>query len=391
MKYLRRLFANDQNQNSKKGLIIFMETKVSYSIVQSSRALHIFHEIQKYLPDTYLMLQKNEQNEVVLDNLIQIKPIIPIDGKFTLLKGILFRVQMSLQIFHFILSKKIDYILLRGYDTVILFPFLKAFDIKIYYDFHGRGHLELYQQKRFLRGHIAKLSQKIILKYCDKIIVVSAGIKAQIEEYAYKCIYLPNGVDVGKIESIDSECPVSIPKDKKVIGFIGNWEQVMKIEDICDSIDYLKDVVVVIVGQGYHYEKIFTKYGQKQNIILTGRLEYNLAVSLLKRMDVCIVPYDKNFYMSKVKDFFSNRKISEYLAAGKPMLIADIEGIPGYLKENINYIKYESGNPENLANNVEYLMNNPELYSKISHNNKILAKEFDWGQIVKKSGILENL
>ncbi|WP_167880876.1 glycosyltransferase [Methanococcoides sp. AM1] len=337
------------------------------------------------------MLQKNEQDEVVLDNLIQIKPIIPIGGKLTLLKGILFRLQMSLQIFHFLLSKKIDYVILRGYDTIILFPFLKVFDIKIYYDFHGRGHLELYQQKRFLRGHVVKWSQKIILKHCDNIIVVSDGIKSQIEEYAYKCIYLPNGVDVDKIKSIDSECPVNIPEDKKVIGFIGNWEQVMKIEDICDSIDYLKDVVVVIVGQGYHYEKIFNKYGQKQNIILTGRLEYNLAISLLKRMDICIVPYDKNFYMSKVKDFFSNRKISEYLAAGKPMLIADIEGIPGYLKENVNYIKYESGNPEDLANNADHLMNNPELYSKISHNNKILAKEFDWEQIVKKSGILEDM
>lgn len=115
MKYLRRLFRNDQDHISKKGLIIFMETKASYGIVQSSRALHIFQELKMHLPDTYLMLQKNEQNEVVLDNLLQIKPIIPIAGKFALLKGVLFRFQMSLEVLHFLLSKKIDYVIIRGY------------------------------------------------------------------------------------------------------------------------------------------------------------------------------------------------------------------------------------------------------------------------------------
>ncbi|MEL4305934.1 glycosyltransferase family 4 protein [Methanococcoides sp. LMO-2] len=391
MKSSRRSFGNDQKQISKKGLIIFMETKASYSIVQSSRALHVFQELKKYLPDTYLMLQKNEQNEVVLENLIQVKPIIPIAGKLSLLKGISFRFQMSMKVFHFLLTKKIDYVIIRGYDCIVLYPFLRLLNTKIYYDFHGKYHLELYQRKRILRGYIAKFSERVLLKNSDRIIVVSAGVKEQIKEYAHKCIYLPNGVDVGKIESNDSECPLDIPKSKKVIGFIGNWEQVMKIDDICDSVDYLKDVVVVIVGQGYDYKKIFAKYGQKENVILTGRLEYSSVMAILKRMDVCIVPYNKDFYMSKLKDFFSNRKISEYLAAGKPMVIADIEGIPGHLKENVNYVKYESGNPKSLADRVEYLFSDPELRTEMSQNNKILAKEFDWEQIVLKSGILEDL
>ncbi|WP_440952859.1 glycosyltransferase [Methanococcoides sp. FTZ1] len=391
MRSSKRSAGNGQMQTTKRGLILFMETKASYSIVQSSRALHIFRELIKYLPDTYLMLQKNERDEVVLDNLIQVEPIIPIAGKLTLLKGILFRLQMSLKVFHFLISKKIDYVIIRGYDCIVLYPFLRLLNTKIYYDFHGKYHLELYQRKRILRGHIAKFSERVLLRNSDKILVVSPGIKAQIGEYAHKCIYLPNGVDVDKIVSSSSECPLDIPEDKKVIGFIGNWEQVMKIDDICDSIDYLKDVVVVIVGQGYDYKRIFEKYGQKENIILTGRLEYSSVLSILKRMDICIVPYNKDFYMSKLKDFFSNRKISEYLAAGKPIVIADIEGIPGYLRENVNYIKYESGNPESLADSVKYLLNDPEQISEMSHNNKILAKEFDWEQIVLKSGILEDL
>ncbi|UGV40621.1 glycosyltransferase [Methanococcoides orientis] len=391
MKYLTKSSAKDKNQIPKKGLIILMGTKASYSIVQSSRALHIFNEIKKHYPNTYLMLQKNELNEVLLENLVQIKPKIAIDGKLILLKGILFRLQMSLQIFHFLISKKIDYVLLRGYDTIILYPFLKLFNIKIYYDFHGRYDLELSQKKRFVRAFMVKLINKVIFKHSDKIIVISDGVKAQIEEYAHKCIYLPNGVDIEKIESIDTVNPINIPEDKKVIGFIGNWEQVMKIDDICDSVDYLRDVVVVIVGQGYQYNRIINKYGRKENVILTGRIEQNLAFSLLKRMDICIVPYDKNFYMSKIKNFFSNRKISEYLAAGKPMVIADIGGIPGYLKENINYIKYDSNNPQNLANKVEYLINNTRLYSQMSNDNRTLAKEFDWESIVTKSGLFDDL
>lgn len=391
MKYLKQLFAKNQNQISKKGLIILMGSKASYSIVQSSRALHIFQEIKKHYPDTYLMLQKNEQNEVSLDNLVQIKPKIAIDGKLTLLKGILFRLQISLQIFHFLHSKKIDYVILRGYDTIILYPFLKILNVKIDYDFHGKYDIELYQQKRFLRAFIAKWIEKFIFNYCDKIIVVSNGIKSQIEEYAYKCIYLPNGVDIDKIESIDLECSVNIPEDKKVIGFIGNWEGFMNIEDICKSAKFVPNCLIVIVGSGHKAFELIETYKNNKNIVFTGRLPQKEAYALLKKFDVCVIPYDKEDLHSQYPDFFSARKTKEYMAAGKPIIIANVVGRESWLIPNENCLLYESRNPYDLAKKINILLNDIELYSNMSENNKELSKQYEWGHIVKNSGIINDI
>jgi glycosyltransferase involved in cell wall biosynthesis len=359
--------------------------------VQSSRALHLLERLIDYYPSTYLVIEKNDKTWLKNDNTIQIDPMFQIENKFVLTKGIIFRLQITLYSLYLIITKNFDYVVLRGYDTIVLFLFSKIFRIKTYYDYHGRFELELIQRKRYLKAFIVKWIDKFILKYADGIIVVSNGIKSQIEEYSDKCILLPNGVDVERIESADTECPVNIPDDKKVIGFIGNWEQVMRIEDICDSIKYLQNTVAVVVGQGYQHEKIFNKYENEDGIIFTGKIEQELAYSILKRMDICIVPYDKEFYMSKMKNFFSNRKISEYLAAGKPILMADIEGIPDYLDENNNYIKYESRDPFDLAEKVNYLFNNPELYETLSQNNKELAKQLSWENIVKESGLIEDI
>lgn len=391
MKILTPSLTKNESIISKKGLIISMGSKASYSIVQSSRALHIFEEMKVHLPDTYLMLQKNEVNEVSLDNLVQIKPKIAIDGKLILLKGILFRLQMSLQVFHFLLSKKIDYVILRGYDTVILYPFLKIFNIKIYYDFHGRYDLELYQQKRFLRAFLVKLISNVILKYSNKIIVVSNGIISQIEEYSHKCIYLPNGVDIDKIESIDLECSVNIPENKKVIGFIGNWEEFMNVEDICKSAKFLPNCLFIIIGYGYNAFELIETYKNNKNIVFTGRLPQKEAYALLKKFDVCVIPYDKEDLHSQYPDYFSARKTKEYIAAGKPIIIANVVGRESWLIPNENCLLYESRNPHDLAKKINVLLDDVELYSNMSEKNKKLSKQYEWEYIVKNSGIVNDI
>lgn len=377
--------------NQKKGLIVLMGTKVSYSVVQSSRALYIFQEIKKRCPETYLIIKKNEQTEILLDNLIQIKPKISILGEFTLLKGILFILQMTINTFHVVVSKKIDYVVLRGYDTILLFVGLKLLNIKIYYDFHGKYDLELHHQKRFLRAFIVKWIEKIILRYSDRIIVISKGIEAQIEEYQNKCIYLPNGIDLNGLNRSEEYLPIELPINKKIIGFIGNWEPIMKIEDVCDSINYLNDSIAVIVGRGYKFERILQQYCSNMNIIFTGQIEQKYVYSILKKMDVCVVPYDANSYASKIKNFFSNRKIYEYLAAGKPIIISKIEGVPEFLEENTNYLPYESGNAKDLADKIKILYNNQELYHKMSESNAKLATTFQWSLLIKNSGIIEDI
>jgi len=259
--------------DEKKVLIVLWGYAPVCSQPQPSRALHVFNELKRRFPDTYIIMQKGEKNLPGLDNLIQVKPIIPIEGKFQLLKGIIFRFQIAIFTLWFAISKKIDVAILRGYDTILIHPFLKLLGIKTFYDFHGLYHRELIQQNRGIRAFFVQYIDKITFRLSTKIIVVSDGIKMQIQEYQSKCLYLPNGVDIERIQNVDYEHSIELPEDKKVIGFVGNWEQVMKMEDICESIKYLDATIALIIGKGYKAEDLFRKYKNDHKIIFTGKID----------------------------------------------------------------------------------------------------------------------
>lgn len=373
--------------NKKKNLIVLYGYPPTYSLPSSSRALYIFNELKRHFPDTYIIMQKFEGEAFGLDNLIQINPIIPIKGKFRLLKGIIFRFQIAIFTLLFVISKKIDFVILRGYDTILIHPFLKLLSIKTFYDFHGFYHRELDQQNRCLRAFFVRLIENITLVLSDKIIVVSDGVRLQIQEYQNKCLSLPNGVDIEKIKNINCKCSIELPVNKKIIGFVGNWESFMKIEDVCESLEYLDNCIGLIIGWGYNAEYFVNKYNSK-NTIFTGRIIQEKVYVLLDKIDVCIIPYDKNDDHSKYLDFFSSRKTKEYIAAGKPIIVADVIGKENWLLEYENCLLYESGNPKDLADKITALLNDDNLYKTMSENNKRLAEQFTWENIIKKSGLI---
>ncbi|MCC7575382.1 MAG: hypothetical protein KK926_00935, partial [Methanomethylovorans sp.] len=114
-------------------------------------------------------------NEVELDNLIQVKPLIRIDGSFSLLKGMIYRLQLTLSAFRFAIRSHRDFAILRGYDSIMLLVLLKLIGVKVYSDFHGKYDLELSQRGKHLRSFFVKYIDMITLKLSDRIIVVSEG------------------------------------------------------------------------------------------------------------------------------------------------------------------------------------------------------------------------
>lgn len=375
----------------KKGIIILMGVKFSFSIVQSSRALYIFKKLKDQFPDTYIIMQKNEEERIGWENLIQVKPIIPISGNFQLLKGMVVTLQMTLLSLWNIVSKRVDYVILRGYDTILLYPFLKILNIKIYMDYHGVYKHELHQQNRHLRAFFVGHIERISLYLSDRIIVVSDGIITQIQEYKDKCIYLPNGIDINTVNKNNHVCSINLPSNKKIIGFIGNWEEFMKIEDVCESLKYLNNCIGVLIGRGYKADHVIEKYYDDEDIIFTGRIPREDVYALLHKFDICILPYDKNDKHSLYSDYFSSRKAKEYIAAGKPIIVSDVVGRESWLIDNQTCLLYESGNPKDLAEKIEILLNNKELYDKICTNNIELSKQFMWDALIDQSGLIDEI
>ena len=299
---------------------------------------------------------------------------------------------MTIEIIKFVRRKKITSVILRGFDTALLFPFLKLQRVKTFYDFHGRLDLELIQLNRHILSVFARICEKINLHFADKIVIVSEGIQSQIPEYQHKCLLLQNGVDIQMIEAARNRTPtIELPADKYIVGFVGNWEHMMVIDDICNAVEFVDNTISLIIGKGHNGEKVISRYNDSTNNIFTGQIDQKDAMNLLYRMNVCVIPYDKNHYMANVSNFFSNRKIYEYMSAGKPIILSDIEGRPKFLIEGKNCLTYESRNPKDLAEKISLLKNNPTMAEEMSKNNKELAKNYTWTKIIENSGILDEL
>ena len=377
---------------SKKGLVLLANIP-SYSVVQSSRALHLFLTLKEKFTDTHLIMKYSEKNEVQYENLIQVKPIIKIDGKFILIKGMLYRLQFSFFAFRHILSHHCDFAILRGYDSILLMLLSKISGVKVFYDFHGKYDLELSQQGRHVRALFVKYIDKLAFELCDGIIVVSKGIEAQVSEYKEKCIIIPNGVDIHKIDDINaSDYKLDLRGYTKVVGFVGNWEYHMNVEDMCLAAEYAPDVLFIIVGEGFNAGNLVNKYKDISNIVFTGRLPQIDAFAVMHKFDICILPYDKSRTAhSDHHDFFSARKTKEYIAAGKPIIVSDVIGKEAFLIPDFNCALYESRNPKDLADRIRELFNNPQLLSSMGSNNMNMRNKFSWDGLIGDSGIIEKI
>lgn len=382
---------------SPRVLILLMGYSPNENKAPSTRAITLYNEIRKNFPDTYLCMNEGD-TRCDDNNYYLLRPLFSSKGKYRIirsLKYIISKIHIIIEILIFIRQKKITSIILRGYDTAFLFPFLKIQKIKTFYDFHGRLDLEIIQQNRQKRNTLAAfvyLCDKINLHLADKILVVSEGILSQIPEYQHKCLILQNGVDIKMIELAKNRMPtIELPVDVYIVGFIGNWEQVMIMDDICNAVDSIDNAISLIIGKGYDAERIFSHYNDGIKHIFTGQIDQKNAINLLHRMNVCVIPYNKDYYMSNIRNFFSSRKIFEYISAGKPIIISNIKGKPEFLIENKNCLIYESGNPKDLAEKILLLKNNPKIAEEMSKNNKELSKKFTWKDIIENSGILDEL
>jgi glycosyltransferase involved in cell wall biosynthesis len=238
-------------------------------------------------------MQSSDKKEIELDNLIQVKPLVNIEGKFVLLKGMLYRLQLTLFAFKFAITHHVDFAILRGYDSIMLLVLLKMIGVKVYSDFHGKYDLELTQRGKHLRSFVVKFIDSLTLKLSNRMIVVSEGIESQIQEYKNKCILIPNGVDIQKIDAAISKTPEFDFKGyKKIVGFVGNWESFMKVEDMCQAAEYVPDVLFVIVGEGFNAFTLMEKYSVNRNVIFAGKKPQKEALSIMHMFDICILPYD---------------------------------------------------------------------------------------------------
>ncbi|MFC2007792.1 glycosyltransferase [Chloroflexota bacterium] len=356
-----------------------------YNESSSSRAWHISRELNSSGINTIIVTRQATSDSITGRNIIALKPLLT--GGFT--GNLLFLLQVSNAVLRMLFGARTNVVIARGYALAPLFFLLRLWHKHIIYDFHGYAYKEQIVEGRRARSRITRPLDWLALKLANHILAIREELRQDLPPYFQKkTLLLPNGVDLEAFaapESDDALAKYDVPRDKKLVGFIGNWEAWIAIEDILRSSKYFGDKIqLIIIGAGKRFEEYKDAY---PSIIFTGVVPHQDAVSLIKKMDVCLCPYSSHL-IAKNKSY---RKVLEYLAAGKPIVASNAEGREKFLKEGENVLLYEVGDPQVLTEKVTAIVNDEKLYARMSCNNLELAKGFSWGKVINQSGLIKIL
>lgn len=302
------------------------------------------------------------------------------------------RVYVFMRMIHIIKKRKINYIISRGLYMGLFSVFLaKVFRLQSIFDFHGYVYQEEIYRGQKYKSFLTRFLEELCIEYSDYVVTQTESNRDVVKNLNKNVILIENGVDLKEFINL---CPqkstlirYSVPKTKPIVGFIGNWEKWMNIEDLLEASKYIDNVSVVIVGEGRDYKKYINKYKRHRNIFFTGRVVHMEALKILANFDICVVPHSKSTIML----YKSARKTLEYMAAGKPIVVSSVIGKEQFLIEKVNCLTYEAENPEDLANKMKILIGNVHLRKKIGENNRTLAQNFTWERNLEKSGLVEIL
>lgn len=167
-----------------------------------------------------------------------------------------------------------------------------------------------------------------------------------------------------------------IPDHAKLFMFVGSFGHVYDLETVCEAAVLARqagkcEVHVILVGHGDKYDAIQKMAEGVETVTLTGWLGSSDVLDLLGVADVGLAPCDQ------MPGCVPN-KISEYAAAGLPILSSLRGDMVALLRRYNAGSSYEAGNAAELCDQMTQLATTPSLLeSQREGSRSMFANEFN--------------
>ena len=240
---------------------------------------------------------------------------------------------------------------------------LKLFKIKLVYHLHGKG-IEANASKNKINFKLYNWAFKNV-----NVILVSEKLKYDIEFLPLRSIYiLPNAIP--KIPFISSPNQ-DIPKENSPIRllFLSNLIKSKGVFDFIEAVKILKkqkfNIRADIVGREADIKEyeLYLRISSLEDVLtFHGPLYGDEKNSILKTSDVLIFPTMKDIW---------GIVILEAMQFGLTIITTDEGAITDMIENEINGFIVEKNNPQQIAEKIKFLIDNPNLIQKMG----IAAKE----------------
>jgi glycosyltransferase involved in cell wall biosynthesis len=241
------------------------------------------------------------------------------------------------------------------------------------------------KQKIILHWHSDIVKQRFLLKFyepfqewmmrkADKIIATTPKYIEEskyLQKYKDKCISIPIGIDIHKLQKNDEKV-LQIKekyKNKKIIFSLGRLVYYKGFEYLIDSAKYLTDEYVILIGgSGPLKESLQNQIinnGLESKVNLLGRLEDDSLGSYYEACDIyCLSSIVKSEAFGIVQ--------IEAMSFSKPIVATKINGsgVDWVNKNHVSGINVNPKDSKELATSFNKLILNNDLYKQYSKGAK---------------------
>jgi glycosyltransferase involved in cell wall biosynthesis len=192
------------------------------------------------------------------------------------------------------------------------------------------------------------------------------------------------GVEYAVIRNIAREEPfVQTPSKQPFILYQGAVNEGRCFENLIPAMQWI-NIPLVICGDGNFMEQtktLVTKYQLEEKVIFKGKLLPQDLSTITRQASLGITLFENtgnSNYYSLANRFF------DYLQAGIPQICCDY---PAYRKINNLFevaVLIKDMQAENIAHEVNRLLNEPSLYNRLAGNCASARKIFNWQEEEKK-------
>lgn len=251
--------------------------------------------------------------------------------------------------------------------------------------------LELHSLPRFARRRFIRGCNR-----CALVVCLTTPMRDMLVDWGVdpaRVIVEADAVDLRRFEprtdAASAKWRWKLPADRTVIGYVGSLatrETLEKgVRELIDAAAFFKDrehaPLFWIVGGPQKWQKIYEEHarslGLDERIVrFQGHIDAAAVPSALAACDLCIYPAPKTNHEYFMRDT-SPLKLFEYLAAGRPVVCADIPPIRDVVDDDSARL-FAPGDARTLADAVTDVLQHPEKASSMIEHGKTIAEEHSW-------------
>ena len=228
----------------------------------------------------------------------------------------------------------------------------------------------------------------LLFKIVDKVIAITPWEIEFLIKYGCdknKIVVIPNGMSdifYKKIDNNDFRKRLGISNNNKLVLFFGRLNITKGVDKLIQVAQEItsrrKDIYFVFRGpdEGVKYLVESASKKNKNIILVKETREKKEIAKTYQSADVYVLPsYREGLPLT----------LFEAMASGLPVIASPVNGIPYEIKEPNNGFLVRYGDIDNLKKRILQILDDKKLAKKISENNKIKSRNYDWDIIYKKT------